>query len=421
MTGELPNDATRDFILAHRKEDVRSLALKHAAGNVDLRMALQQIEGWQTAVRKLPSWAATAGVLYPPRLSMEQCSSEATARYKQSVVRRWMDKPVRHASTTLADLTGGFGIDFSFLAPLFDRAIYMERQPCLCRIAGHNFRLLGLKHAEILETDSSLRPETWPEMDCCFVDPARRDKAGRKTVALEDCEPDLGSLQKAIRDKADFCMAKLSPMLDIPTALRTLAHTAEVHAVSVQGECKELLWVITRETPRDVTFHCVNLGTADPDFVFRQEEEAAATCWHAARPGKYLYEPNPSVMKCGGFRCVASRYGLLKLHPNTHLYTSDTLHAEFPGRVFTVETCTHFNKKELKTLLQDLPQANLTVRNFPETVERLRKRLKLKEGGEAYLFATTLADGGHVLLRCRKADKHPHKDISPPPQQSPCH
>ena len=325
------DEKTQDFIRTHREEDVRRLALKPAPENVDLRMALQQIEGWQTARRKLPSWAERDGILYPPRLPMEQCSSEQTARYKQALVKRLLDNDGTETPHTLMDLTGGFGIDFSFLAPLFDRAVYMERQPELCRIAAHNFKTLGLAQAEIRETDSSLSPDEWPDAACCFIDPARRDTVGRKTVAIEDCEPDLSILQEAIRRKAAFSLIKLSPMLDIRTALRTLAHVAEVHAVSVQGECKELLLVVTRQKPEKTACHCVNLDTEAPTFTFTLTEEEEVACTYSDTPGRFLYEPNASVMKCGGFRSLATRYGLRKLHPNSHLYTSDHSCKDFPG------------------------------------------------------------------------------------------
>lgn len=395
------NEETLSFIRAHRHADVRQLALRPAPQGVDLRAALQQIEGRQAAARKLPSWAERDDLLFPPRLAMEQCSSEATARYKQTVVRRWLDR-CGSPEPVLTDLTGGFGIDFSFLAPLFRRAVYMERQPELCRIASHNFRVLGLPQAEVRAADSSLHPEDWPASDCCFADPARRDAAGHKTVAVSDCEPDLDALQEAIRRKSRFCLIKLSPMLDIGEALRTLRHIAEVHAVSVQGECKELLLVMTGDEPQGTVFHCTNIGSGQPDFSFTPAEEEEAACTWAARPGRFLYEPNASIMKCKAFRSLAARYALQKLHPNSHLYTSDEWRPGFPGRAFAVEACCGFGKKELKALLKDLPQANLTVRNFPATVAALRQRLRLKEGGDTYLFATTAADGHHIMVRCRR-------------------
>ena len=395
------NEETLHFIQTHRQDDTRLLALKPAPPGVDLRAALQQIEGRQAAGRKLPSWAEREGLLFPPRLAMEQCSSEQTARYKQDVVRRWLAS-CGSSAPVLTDLTGGFGIDFSFLAPLFHRAVYMERQPELCRIATHNFRVLGLSQAEVRETDSAQAPKCWPESDCCFVDPARRDASGRKTVAIGDCEPDLAALQEAIRRRSRFCLVKLSPMLDIGEALRALPHTAEVHAVSVQGECKELLLVMTRTTPEHVAFHCVNLDSGQPEFCFTPAEEEQAACSWAETPGRFLYEPNASLMKCQPFRCLAARYGLRKFHPNSHLYTADEWQENFPGRTFVVEAACGFGKRELRDMLKDLRQANLTVRNFPATVASLRQRLKLKEGGDTYLFATTTADGRHVLLRCHK-------------------
>lgn len=396
------NEETLAFIRAHRQDDVRRLALRPAPAGTDLHTALQQIEGWQAALQKLPAWAAREGIFFPPRLAMEQCSSELTAFYKQNIVRQRLATESSSTPHTLIDLTGGFGIDFCFLSPLFDRAIYMERQPELCRIAAHNFSLLGLTKAEILNADSTQDPENWPEATCCFIDPARRDTAGRKTVAIEDCTPDLSALQDVIRRKASFCLIKLSPMLDIGLALRTLSHIAEVHVVSVQGECKELLLVMTRNRPESTAFHCTNIGTSHPDFHFTHKEEELATCTYTDTPLRYLYEPNASLMKCGGFRSLSAHFGIQKLHPNSHLYTSDKLHTDFPGRAFTIHTCSGFGKKELKNILRDLTQANLTVRNFPDTVAGLRKRLKLKDGGDTYLFATTLANGQHVLLRCGK-------------------
>lgn len=398
------NEETLSFIHKNRDADVRTLALRRAPEGVDLTAALQQIEGRQTAARKLPSWAAREDLFYPPRLSMEQCSSEQTARYKRELVRRVLQLEEGTPGNAMADLTGGFGIDFSFMAPLFRHAVYMERRSELCRIAAHNFSRLGLEQAEIREGDSSMNPATWPQADLYFIDPARRDNAGRKTVAIADCEPDLTALQDVILSHATYCLVKLSPMLDIREALRSLHHVEEVHAVSVQGECRELLFLLSAEQPTNpVSYHCADLSAGRAStLTFTAKEEENAECPLATGLHQYLYEPNASVMKCGGYRYVAARYNLHKLHPNSHLYTSGRLHPDFPGRVFHVESTSGLGKKELKAFLQDIPQANLTVRNFPATVAELRKRLHLREGGDTYIFATTLWDNRHVLIRCRK-------------------
>lgn len=397
------NEQTLDFIRRNRLGDVRELALKKAPEGVELPLALQQIEGWQTARRKLPSWAEKEELWYPPRLSMEQCSSEQTALYKRDVIKRLLQLADGETGGTMMDLTGGFGIDFSFIAPLFTRAVYMERQAVLCRIARHNFDVLQLKQAEVCETDSATHPEEWPDADLCFIDPARRDGAGHKIVAIADCTPDLTRLQEAIRQKARLCLIKLSPMLDTKAALHALRGIQEVHAVCVQGECKELLLVMSREIPAPTTFHCTNIeAERTMSFVFTEEEETNAVCTYADTPGHYLYEPNAAILKCGGYRSLSARLGLQKLHPNSHLYTSDNLCTSFPGRTFRIEDISGFGKKELRQTLQGLSRANLTVRNFPATVADLRKRLRLQEGGDIYLFATTLNNGQHALIRCRK-------------------
>lgn len=395
------NNETLQFIEAHRDDVVSRLALTKVPQEVDMRMALQQIEGWQTARTKLPRWAETPGVMFPPRLSMEQCSSELTARYKCSIVQALLPQG---RGDVMFDLTGGFGIDFSYLAPLFRQALYMERLPHLCELARHNFALMqGLHGAQVIECDSSQHPDRWPIADFCFVDPARRNDAGRKVVAIDDCEPNLILLQEALREHASFVLIKLSPMLDISVAMQALRHIGQVHAVSVHGECKELLLVMTREEPVNTTFHCVNFVQGEASvFSFTPADEQQAACVYASEVKTYLYEPNASVMKCGAYRAVAQRYGVEKLHPSSHLYTSHVLHADFPGRVFQVMGCSTFAKSELKSLLQGLSQANLTVRNFPQSVAWLRKRLKLKEGGADYLFATTMGADEHVLIRTRK-------------------
>jgi 16S rRNA G966 N2-methylase RsmD len=387
------DEATRTFITKHASDDVRQLALQAARyPEVDMRVAATQIEGRRLAKNKLPAWAAVEGVIYPVRLSMEQCSSETTAQYKASLVQ----------GTRLADLTGGFGIDCSYMSERFAHTTYVERNEELCRIAEHNFALLD-KAVEVRQGQCEEILDTLPEQDWIFLDPARRDRGGNKVVALNDCEPDVCSLEPLLLQKSAHVMVKCSPMLDISQAIGQLRSVTEVHVVAVAGECKELLFVLSRDKDSSEIRLCtVNIqGEHTQTFDYLLGEEAETTCHYANRLGQYLYEPNSALMKAGCYRLPAQRYGLDKLHPNTHLYTSDTLVEGFPGRVFKVEGCHGFSKKELKAL--DCRQANLTVRNFPEHVDTLRKRLRIGDGGATYLFATTLHDGAKVLIRCVKA------------------
>lgn len=392
---------TLAFILAHREEDVRALALKYAkTPNIDLTLALTQIEGWQKACEKLPTWAKTEGILYPPLLSMEQCSSELTAQYKRQIIETSSDK---HASFT--DLTGGFGIDFSFLAPLFQQATYVERQATLCDLATTNFQTLGLKHVNICHADTRDYLPQMPKTDWVFLDPARRSHSGGKVFAIQDCEPNLLEIKEQLLENADHILVKLSPMLDIHQALKELPEVNEVHVVSVDNECKELLLVMHKtavvQEPVIVAVQLFSNG-ADPQLFRFMCEEEQEECRYASEVSDYLYEPNAALLKAGAFRSVARHWKLEKLHPNSHLYTSSHHQPTFPGRVFHVEGYARFNKAELKALLQGIEKANLTVRNFPQSVAELRKKLKLKEGGETYLFATTLQNDSKVLIKCSR-------------------
>ncbi len=346
--------------------------------------------------QKVPTWAATEGLSLPPRLAMEQCSGEAAARYKAEVVSRLFP-----AGGTMTDLTGGYGVDFSFIAPCFRGAVYVERQEELCRLARLNFPLLGLAHAEVVCADAQDYLKTMQPVDLIFLDPARRDGAGRKTVFIEDCEPDALALLPLLQAKAEKVVLKLSPMLDATRAAATLGCVEEVHTVSDGGECKELLLVLGKtkvEVPQ------IHIAEKTCRIALRADEEANATATYAERPGAYLYEPGPALMKAGVFKWISAHYGAQKLHPNTHLYTSDAFIPDFPGRAFQVQAVCGFSKKELRDLRSATAQANLTVRNFPATVADLRRKLKLKEGGDIYLFATTLKDGSHRLVVCRKAN-----------------
>lgn len=387
---------TLEFIRDHANDDVRTLALQaHKFTDVDMQAAIIQIAGRQAATNKIPSWTSIDGILYPRHLSMEQCSSELTARYKASLI----------SGETLTDLTGGFGIDCAFLSTHFQKVSYVERQEELCDIASHNFPLMGLNHIEIHNEDGELHLQQMKRVDCIFLDPARRNEHGGKTIAISDCEPDVAGLEELLMKKANRVMIKLSPMLDLSLALKTMKYTQEVHVVSVNNDCKELLLMLGNTSPtRQIPIHCINLTPKEKQvFTFTREEELEAECAYTENPGRYLYEPNASILKAGAFRSLAATFGVKKLHPNSHLYTSDAWIEDFPGRAFLVTGQCSFNKKEMKACIGDIQKANITVRNFPATVAEIRKRTRLSDGGEVYLFATTLSDDRKALIRCSKA------------------
>ncbi len=385
------DEPTRAFIRDHAGADVRQLTLQAARyPQVDMRVAATQIEGRRLAMAKLPAWATVDGIVYPVRLSMEQCSSEVTAQYKASLV----------SGTRLADLTGGFGIDCSYMSGSFEDTTYIERNEELCRISAHNFRLLG-KPIRVVHADSEEALLQLPHQDWIFIDPARRNKAGGKVVALSDCEPDVCKLERTLLQKATKVMVKCSPMLDISQAVRELHTVEEVHVVSVNNECKELLLILGNDNGGEMPIRTVNFhGGQVQAFSYTTAAEHDALCSYTSSIGRYLYEPNSSLMKAGCYKLPAIQLGLSKLHPNTHLYTGDTLVHDFPGRVFEVSRLVGFSKKELKAL--GVKQANLAVRNFPEHVDALKKRLKIGDGGATYLFATTLYDESRMLIECTK-------------------
>lgn len=383
-----------EFILQHRTEDVRKLALRKMPEGLDAAFCLQQIEGWQLARKKIPRWAETDGLLFPPRLSMEQCSSQQTALYKRGVVERLLEGQCQR----MMDLTGGFGIDFSYMAPLFREAVYVEQQEQLCQIAQHNFQLLGLQHAEVRNAQSQDVLAAYGEPSLIYADPARRDDAGRKVVLLQDCQPDVVSLQDELMAHAKVVLLKLSPMLDIQQALRQLRCVREVHVVSVDGECKELLLVMYQQEA-SLRYYCVNITDHVQETVV---EEASVHPVISGQEMAYLYEPNASILKAGVQDALCNIYKVEKLHAFSHLFTSDRLIEDFPGRKFRILGRSDFGKQGVRNLLAGVKQANITVRNFPATVQELRKKLKLADGGSVYLFATTMSDNSHALLRCEK-------------------
>lgn len=511
---EIMNQATFDFIRQHQDDDVRQLAfLGSKYPEVDMPFALDQIRGRKMARTKLPRWANIDGIIYPPHISMEQCSSEQTALYKAELAARLLglsssssengeekEKESENASnlhlseicefagkgavdsefakneatckkqqilteskenvneikeephegdfseeTGFVDLTGGFGVDFSYIASrLGVKSMYVERQAHLCEAAKENFGRLGLKNAivkngdgiEVLHSFASKKEaaasdslgitedqsqsllKTKLGLKLIFIDPARRDDAGNKVVSLKDCTPDVTLLQEEMLSKADYVIIKLSPMLDWHRAISELSHVREVHIISVSNECKELLLVLSARNMGDMEassadgevkhagnlrIYCVNDAQSFVCDELDMESSSVKIAPSTFEEMQYLYEPNASLMKAGCFSVLSERYDARMLSKNSHLFVSREPIAVFPGRSFRIIAVSSFNKKELKRHLSGITKANIATRNFPLSVAELRKRLKLKDGGETYIFATTLSDESHVLVIAKKA------------------
>ena len=449
------NQATQDFIRQYQDDDVRQLAfLGSKYPEVDMPFALDQIRGRKMARVKLPRWASLEGIIYPPHISMEQCSSESTALYKAELAARLLGLPASSSGTEMkaeneiefVDLTGGFGVDFSYIAArLGVKSMYVERQAHLCEAAKENFGRLGLKNAIVKNGDGievlhSFHPKkkdaasaddslgiTYDQprsllktnlgLKIIFIDPARRDDAGNKVVSLKDCTPDVTLLQEEMLSKADYVIIKLSPMLDWHRAISELSHVREVHIISVNNECKELLLVLSARNMGEMEassadgevkhagnlrIYCINDAQSFVCDELDMESSQVKIAPSTLEEMLYLYEPNASLMKAGCFGVLSGRYDARMLSKNSHLFVSREPIAAFPGRSFRIIAVSSFNKKELKRHLSGITKANIATRNFPLSVAELRKRLKLKDGGETYIFATTLSDESHVLMITEK-------------------
>lgn len=398
------NEKTRNYVRQHQNDDVRKLALQGCRdAEVDMTMALQQIAGRQTARRKLPSWATVDDIIYPPHLNMEQCSSEQTARYKARLLA---------GGERYVDLTGGFGVDFYWMARGFRERIYVEQNTGLCAIAEHNFQALGLACSVCCYDTATYLPEM-PAADVIYLDPARRNEHGGRTYGIADCTPNVLEMLPELTKKAGSIVFKLSPMLDWRQAVDELKYVKEVHIVSVNNECKELVLILGREQHDSIRICCVN-DEQRFEYLWGLQVpylQHANTMFTACNHGIYniqtpsfqfLYEPNASIMKAGCFEELTEKYGVSPLSANSHIFISADEIADFPGRKFEITAVSSMNKHELKASLPASRQANITVRNFPMTAQQLHQKLKMKEGGDVYIFATTLADNSHRLFICRK-------------------
>ncbi|MBR5298449.1 MAG: SAM-dependent methyltransferase [Parabacteroides sp.] len=385
------------FIQEHITDDTSRLLLSASKyPGLDIPFLVEQIVSRRQIRDKLPSWYANKELVFPAKIAAEQCSSEQTALYKQLLV---------EANWTMCDLTGGLGIDSYYFSRKVKQLTYIERFPAYCEVATHNFNVLGADNIRVLNVDTTQYIEELPSVDAFYIDPARRGESNKRMFALSDCEPNLPELLPELLKRAPRVIAKLSPMADIQMTLDLLPGTSVVYVLSVKNECKELLFVVERTTAiEEPIIHCVNFTSEGKEsvFSFTIGDEHRTEILKYEGVGDFLYEPNASVLKAGAFKQVAFCYDVKKLHINSHLYTSEKLVSDFPGRIFRIDEVHPFSGKLCKGLSRIIPQANITVRNFPLTVEELRKRTKVKDGGDVYLFATTLANGDKVLIQCSK-------------------
>ncbi|WP_339607339.1 RsmD family RNA methyltransferase [uncultured Roseivirga sp.] len=392
MIEALLTPEVQKFIRDHENDDPATLMLRAKQyADIPLKEAVEQIQSRKKAKTKLPTWYSATDLIYPPPLSLEQSSSAITAEYKASLF----------SGEKFVDLTGGMGIDFSFLSKSFKKGFYVERQDNLVEIARHNMSCLGITSAEFYNAEAEdFLNQTSEKFDLIFLDPARRGNHDQKVFRIEDCEPNVLSLLPLMKSKGKSILMKTSPLLDIKGAIKDLGGASQVHVVAVNNEVKELLFIIDDKANENPTIKAIDLTNSEVGFEFNYEEEQGINLAHG-NIESYLYEPNVSILKAGAFKSIASQFGLIKLHVNSHLYTSKTLANNFPGRSFKVISEISFNKKELRKAIPNM-KANITVRNYPMTVDQIRKKTGLTDGGDLYIFATTDQTGKKVVL-CEKA------------------
>ena len=363
-----------------------SLAFKGSPfADIPLPLLLQQVEGWRKVKDKLPVWHETPNLLFPPKLSIEQCSSAITAKYKAGLI----------SGSSMADITGGFGVDAYYFAQKFDLVHYFERNADLCAIAQHNFKQLSTPI--VCAPKDGLNAIKGQRYDAIYVDPARRHDAKGKVFFLEDCSPDLTEHLPALLQSAPVILVKTSPMLDLSKGLDQFGTVASVHVVAVQNEVKELLWVITAAYQQNPMIYTINYNKKETETFDFQWGNSVKTSYHD--PLVYLYEPNAALLKAGAFDALTAQYAVQKIAHHAHLYTCSDL-IDFPGRRFVIEQQFPYTKATMAQFKKT--KCHVTTRHFPETVSQLRDKWRLSDGGDCYLFFTTLNSGQKVVLRTHK-------------------
>jgi len=390
LHSDILNPEIQRFIDANVGKDISRLALqKNPFPEVEWIAILNQIASKSKAKDKLPTWFSTCNILYPVKISMEQASSEKTAQYKATLV----------SGNQLIDLTGGFGVDDYYFSKKMNAVIHCEIDPDLSSVVANNFEQLKASNIQCIAGDSIQQLTTSEtDFDWIYIDPSRRNDAKGKVFMLRDCLPNVPELLDVYLKKAQNILIKTAPILDISAGLAELEHVANIHIVAVDNEVKELLWEIKKDHLGDIKIRTINLIKDHQErfeFIHQQDSFAAFSL-----PKRYLYEPNSAIMKSGGFDEVSRQFNLDKLHPHSHLYTSDNL-VPFPGRIFEIQKNIPYQKTEMKAFLEN-KKANITARNFPDTVETIRKKWKINDGGDQYCFFTTDVNNNKIVLICSK-------------------
>lgn len=391
MNKTILNIEVQNFISKNLTANISSLLLKGSPfEHVSVQELANQIIAKKKAEKKLPTWFLSKNIYYPNKLSIEQTSSEITATYKSNLL----------TGNSIIDITGGFGIDAFYFAKYFKKVIHCEIDTTLSEIVAHNYKQLQVNNIKTIASDGLIfLKNTDITFDCIYVDPSRRNEHKGKVFLLKDCLPNIPDNLDLLFAKSTSILIKNSPILDITSAIHELQYVKEVHIIAVKNEVKELLFLLEKGYTNDILIKTINLQKEKTSiFNFTYQSKAVSTYTH---PLQYLYEPNAAILKAGGFHHVSEQFNICKLHQHSHLYTSNTLIDDFPGRSFKIKDCFSYDKKQIKQKVTER-KANITTRNFPKTVAQIRKETKLIDGGGCYLFFTKGYDNKNIVILCEK-------------------
>ena len=392
---KIASEKEREFILNNLNADTNKLILQSSKEDIDIKFCVTQIIGYNKAKEKFPTLINNKTLIFPPKLNLEQASSEETARYKASLIN---DKE------TIRDLTSGFGIDVIFFSEVAHKVYYHEQNIELAKIAEYNFNQLNINNIELIKGNSIDSLKNYEHTDLIYIDPSRRDTNNNKVILIQDSEPNIINILPQLFEKTNKIFLKLSPMLDIKHIITEIMNIKEIHIISVKNECKELLVVLEKDYKGEIEFHCINIYSNQINkFSFFSEPISSKYADKSLlKKDTYLYEPNASIMKAGGYHYISNKYDIYKLSPHSHLFINDNPIENFPGREFIIKGIMPFNNKTIKNLSKRFPKANITIRNFPQTVAQIRKRTNINEGSDEYLFFTTDNQKNMIIIYCNK-------------------